>query len=68
MTKLNFNVKNDFLVEKKMKNFSMYMYKDTTGYVGLINRYDKEGDLVETYFVAERKFFGKRTGGLGVHP
>lgn len=51
-----------FSIGKSLKNYEMYLFKDTTGYVEKIDRFE-EGNLVETYFVAERKFFNRRLGG-----
>lgn len=51
-----------FSVGKSLKNYEMYLFKDTTGYVGKIDRFE-DGVLLETYFVAERKLFNRRVGG-----
>lgn len=51
-----------FSIGKPLKNYEMYLFKDTTDMWEKIDRFEK-GNLVETYFVAERKFFNRRLGG-----
>lgn len=56
-----------FSIGKSLKNYEMYLFKDTTGYVGKIDRFE-DGELIETYFVAERKLFNRRLGGWNFVP
>lgn len=53
-----------YSVEKDLKNYNLYLFTDTIGYVGRIDKFDNDGNLQETYFVAERKIFGRRVGGF----
>lgn len=52
-----------YACSKLLKGYDLYLFKDLTGYAGKINKFDNVGDLQETFFVDERKIFGRRLGG-----
>lgn len=56
-----------YAIIKELKNYDMYLFKDSTGYVGKISKFEG-GNLVETYFVAERHFLNRRLGGWNFIP
>lgn len=62
------NINSDFLVTKSLKYYTLYLYKDRVGYLGKIEKFDNEHHLDERYFVAERKLFGRKLGGIAFVP
>lgn len=65
---VKYGVGSDYAVEKNLKRWTIRLFKDTYGYVGRIDEFDSDGELKETYFVAERKSYGCRVGGFAFVP
>ena len=65
---VKYGVDSDYAVEKNLKRWAIRLFKNAAGYVGRIDEFDNEGKLKETYFVAERKSYGRRVGGFAFVP